>query len=148
MRHSKTERIIAISASLCLLLAFGCGLLGLGIQQGAVTPPDINVQLGPLVITTLGPRSFNCPLQNGPSMNICDGLRIVPRLAAYRIWLFGTRLGMVQNLCAHSPNGQYRCDNNRSSAILPGGSLSPKGTISFPWLSRKSQSSSGNWKHR
>ena len=87
MRHSKTERIIAISASLCLLLAFGCGLLGLGIQQGAVTPPDINVQLGPLVITTLGPRSFNCPLQNGSSMNVCDGLRIVPRIAAYRIWL-------------------------------------------------------------
>jgi hypothetical protein len=26
-------------------------------------------------------------LQNGPSMNICDGLKIVPRLAAYRIWL-------------------------------------------------------------
>ena len=87
MRHSKTERIIAISASICLLLALGCGLLGLTVQQGAVTPPDINVQLGPLVITTLGPRSFNCPPQNGPSMNICDGLRIVPRLAAYRIWL-------------------------------------------------------------
>ena len=87
MRHSKTERIIAISASICLLLVLGCGLLGLGVQQGAVTPPDINVQLGPLVITTLGPRSFNCPLQNGPSMNVCDGLRIVPRLAAYRIWL-------------------------------------------------------------
>src|SRR5256885_1063147 len=87
MHHSKTERIIAISASICLLLALGCGLLGLGVQQGAVTPPDINVQLGPLVITTLGPRSFNCPLQNGPSMNICDGLRIVPRLAAIkRTW--------------------------------------------------------------
>ena len=87
MRHSKTERIIAISASICLLLVLGCGMLGLAVQQGAVTPPDINVQLGPLIITTLGPRSFNCPLQNGPSMNICDGLRIVPRLAAYRIWL-------------------------------------------------------------
>jgi hypothetical protein len=87
MRQSKTGRIIAISASICLLLALGCGMLGLAVQQGAVTPPDINVQFGPLVITTLGPRSFNCPLQNGPSMNICDGLRIVPRLAAYRIWL-------------------------------------------------------------
>jgi hypothetical protein len=87
MRHSRTSRIIAISASICLLLALGCGMLGLAVQQGAVTPPDINVQLGPLVITTLGPRSFNCPLQNGPSMNVCDGLRIVPRLAAYRIWL-------------------------------------------------------------
>ena len=87
MRHSKTSRIIAISAGACLLLALGCGMLGLGVQQGAVTPPDINVQLGPLVITTLGPRSFKCPLQNGPSMNICDGLRIVPRLAAYRMWI-------------------------------------------------------------
>jgi hypothetical protein len=87
MRHSRTGRIIVISASICLLLALGCGMLGLAVQQGAVTPPDINAQLGPLVITTLGPRSFNCPLQNGPSMNICDGLRIVPRRTAYRIWL-------------------------------------------------------------
>jgi hypothetical protein len=87
MHHSRAGRIIAICASICLLLVLGCGLLGLGIRQGAVTPPDIDVQLGPLVITTLGPRSFNCPLQNGPSMNVCDGLRIVPRLAAYRIWL-------------------------------------------------------------
>ena len=87
MRHSKTVRIIAISASICLLLALGCGMLGLGVEQGAITPPDINVQLGPLVITTLGPRSFTCPLQNGPSMNICDGLNVVPRLTAYRIWL-------------------------------------------------------------
>ena len=87
MRHTKTERIIAISASLCLLLALGCGLFGLGVQQGTITPRDIHLQLGPLIITTLGPRSFTCPLQNGPSMNVCDGLRIVPRLAAYRIWL-------------------------------------------------------------
>jgi hypothetical protein len=87
MQRSKTGRIIAICAAICLLLAFSCGLLGLGVERGAVTPPDINIQIGPLVISTLGPRSFNCPLQNGPSMNICDGLRIVPRLAAYRIWL-------------------------------------------------------------
>src|ERR1700712_313368 len=95
MRYFRTRRIIAISASICLLLALGCGMLGLAVQQGAVTPPDINVQLGPLVITTLGPRSFTCPLQNGPSMNICDGLRIVPRRTAYRIWLLwdGPRSG-------------------------------------------------------
>jgi hypothetical protein len=87
MRQSKTGRIIALSASICLLLALGCGLLGLGVQQGTITPRDIHVQFGPLIITTLGPRSFNCPPQNGPSMNVCDGLRVVPRLAAYRIWL-------------------------------------------------------------
>ncbi len=87
MRRSKTERIIIISASICLLLVLGCGLLGLGVQQGVITPADINVQLGPLVITTLGPRSFTCPPQNGPSMNVCAGLSVVPRLVAYRIWL-------------------------------------------------------------
>jgi hypothetical protein len=87
MRYSKAEPIIATSASICLLLALGCGLFGLGVQQGTITPRDINVQLGPLILTTLGPRSFTCPPQNGPSMNVCDGLRVVPRLAAYRIWL-------------------------------------------------------------
>ena len=87
MRHPKTGRILTFLGSACLLLVLGCGLLGLGIQQGAITPRDINVQLGPLIITTLGPHSFVCPPQNGPSMNICDGLNIVPRLTAYRIWL-------------------------------------------------------------
>ena len=87
MHLSKTGRLITLLASACLLLAFGCGLLALAVQQGALTPPDINVQLGPLILTTLGPRSFVCPPQNNPSMNICDGLNIVPRLAAYRIWL-------------------------------------------------------------
>ena len=83
---SKTGRLISLVASACLLLAFGCGLLGLTAQQGAITLPDIKVQLGPFIITTLGPRSFTCPPQNGPSMNVCDGLSVVPRLVAYRIW--------------------------------------------------------------
>ena len=87
MHHAKTGRLITLFAGACLLLAFGCGLLGLAVQRGAVTPPDINVQLGPLIITTLGPRSFTCPPQNGPSMNVCDGLSVVPRLVAYRIWI-------------------------------------------------------------
>lgn len=87
MHLSKTGRILALLAGTCLLLALGCGMLGLAVQQGTIVPPDINVQLGPLIVTTLGPRSFNCPPQNGPSMNICDGLRVVPQLTAYRIWL-------------------------------------------------------------
>jgi hypothetical protein len=84
---SKTGRLLVLLAGACLLLVLGCGMLDLAVQQGAVTPPDINVQLGPLIIITLGPRSFTCPPQNAPSMNVCDGLSVVPRLAAYRIWL-------------------------------------------------------------
>jgi hypothetical protein len=87
MQLSKTGRILALLASACLLLALACGLLGLAVQQGAVTLPDIKVQLGPLIIITLGPRSFTCPPENGSGMNVCAGLSVVPRLTAYRIWL-------------------------------------------------------------
>ncbi len=93
MHHAKTGRLITLFASACLLLVFGCGLLGLALQQGAVTAPDIKVQLGPVIITTLGPRSFTCPPQNGPSMNVCDGLSVVPRLVAYRIWILWSTPG-------------------------------------------------------
>lgn len=87
MRYSKAGRIITILGSVCLLLVLCCGLLSVAVQQGAITAPDVHMQLGPLIITTLGPRSFTCPPQNGPSMNVCDGLRVVPRLTAYRFWL-------------------------------------------------------------
>ena len=88
MRHSRTGRIIAISASICLLLALGCGMLGLGVQQGAVTPKDIHVQIGPLIIITRGPRSFLCPPQSNPTENLCDRMRLAPIPAVYRIWIY------------------------------------------------------------
>src|SRR5260221_4978979 len=88
MRHSKTERIIAISASLCLLLALGCGLLGLGVQQRTITPRDINVQFGPLIIITFGPRSFLCPPNNNSTENLCDRMRLSPIPAVYRILIY------------------------------------------------------------
>jgi len=88
MRHSRTGRIIVIIASACLLLALGCGLLGLAVQQGAITPRNINVQLGPLIIIARGPRSFVCAQQADPTSNLCDRLSSAPRPAFYRMWLF------------------------------------------------------------
>jgi len=89
MRHSRTIRIIAISASICLLLALGCGLLGLGVQQRVIAPKDINVQLGSLIIIARGPDSVNCPQQDTTTTNLCDLTKsLAARPDIYRMWVF------------------------------------------------------------
>jgi len=87
MRHSKAARIIAISASACLLFALGCGLLGLAVQQRVITLTDITVQLGPLSIMTHAPRSSVCPAKADPLTNVCDRFSATPGPASYRILL-------------------------------------------------------------
>ena len=94
MRHSRTSRIIAISASICLLLALGCGLLGLAVQQRVVTPKDIHVQLGPLILIARGPDSLNCPQQATTITNLCDLTKsLAARPDVYRVWVFWYRPG-------------------------------------------------------
>src|SRR5436309_6809641 len=88
MRHSKTGRIIAISAGACLLFALGCGLLGLAVQQRVITLTDITIELGPLSIITHAPRSSVCPQKADPLTNLCDRFSAIPGPASYRIWLF------------------------------------------------------------
>jgi len=89
MRHSRTGRIIAISASICLLLALGCGLLGLAVQQRVITPRDINVQFGRLIIIARGPDPLNCPQQATTITNLCDLTKsLAARPGIYRIWVF------------------------------------------------------------
>jgi hypothetical protein len=88
MRHSKTGRILALLAGACLLAALGCGVLGLRIKQGTITPRDIHVQIGSLSIITRGPRSFLCPPQSNPTENLCDRMRLAPFPAVYRIWIY------------------------------------------------------------
>jgi hypothetical protein len=88
MRHSKTGRIIAISASACVLFALGCGLLGLAVQRRVITLTDINMQLGPLSIITHAPRSSVCPEKADPLANVCDRFSSIPGPASYRILLF------------------------------------------------------------
>ncbi len=90
MRHSKTGRIITISAGACLLLALGCGLLGLAVQQRVITLTDINVELGPLSIITHAPRSSVCPQPKkaDPLANLCDRFSSIHGPPSYRILLF------------------------------------------------------------
>jgi hypothetical protein len=92
MRHSKTGRIIAISTSACLLVALGCGLLGLAVQQRMITLTEINMQLGPLSIITHAPRSSVCPEKADPLTNVCDRFSAIPGPASYRILLFWSTL--------------------------------------------------------
>ena len=89
MRHSKTGRILAFLAGACLLLVLGCGVLGLGIQQRVITPRDINVQLGSLIIIVRGPDSRHCPQQATTITNLCDLTKsVAARPAIYRMWVF------------------------------------------------------------
>jgi hypothetical protein len=88
MRRSRTGRVIAISASACMLVALGCGLLELAVQQRVVTPQDISMELGPLSIIAHAPRPPVCPDKADPLTNVCDRFSAIPRQASYRIWLF------------------------------------------------------------
>jgi hypothetical protein len=90
MRHSKTGRIIGITASACLLFALSCSLLGLGVQQRVITLKDINVGLGPLSITMQAPRPSVCPLaeRGDPLTNLCERFSSVKGSPAYRLLLF------------------------------------------------------------
>ena len=88
MRHSKTRRMIALCAGLCLLGALGCGLLGLAVQQRVIPLTDITIQVGPLSIITHAPRSSVCPEKPDPLINLCDRFSGTPGPASYRIWLF------------------------------------------------------------
>jgi hypothetical protein len=89
MRHSKTGRILALLACAGLLLALGCGLLGLAIQQRVITPRDINVQLGPLIIIARGPDRLNCPQQDTTTTNLCDLTKsLAARPGVFRMWVF------------------------------------------------------------
>ena len=71
-----------------MLLALGCGLLGLAVQQRAVTPADVTMQFGPLSIVTQGPRPSVCPEKADPLTNVCDRFSAFPAQASYRIWVF------------------------------------------------------------
>jgi hypothetical protein len=86
--HSKTRRLIAISAGACMLVALGCGLLGLAVQQRVITPTDISMELGPLSIITRAPRSSVCPEKADPLTNLCDRFSAIRGPASYRIWVF------------------------------------------------------------
>jgi hypothetical protein len=89
MRHSKTGRILAILTGACLLLALGCGMLGLAVQQRVITPRDINLQLGSLIIIARGPDSRNCPQQATTTTNLCDLTKsLAARPDVYRVWVF------------------------------------------------------------
>jgi hypothetical protein len=88
MRHSKTKRIIAISAGICVLFALGCGLLGLAVQQRVIALADSTMQLGSLSIITHAPRASVCPEKADPLTNVCDRFSAIPGPASYRIWLF------------------------------------------------------------
>ena len=90
MRRSKTGRIIAISASVCLLFALGCGLLGLALQQRVITLTDINVEFGPLSITMQAPLSSVCPLaeRGDPLTNLCARFSAIHGSPSYRLLLF------------------------------------------------------------
>jgi hypothetical protein len=88
MHHSKTGRIVAISASACLLVALGCGLLALAVQQRVIMLTDMTMELGPLSIISHAPRSSVCPEKADPLTNLCDRFSAIPAPASYRIWLF------------------------------------------------------------
>jgi hypothetical protein len=90
MCQSKAGRLIGIIAGVCLLLALGCGLLGLAVQGRVITLTDINVELGPLSMIMHAPRSSVCPHpeKTDPLTNLCDRFSSIHGPPSYRVLLF------------------------------------------------------------
>jgi hypothetical protein len=89
MRQPKIGRILGLLFGICLLLVLGCGLLGLAVQQRVITPKDINLQFGQLIIIARGPDPRNCPQQDTTITNLCDLTKsLAARPDIYRVWVF------------------------------------------------------------
>ena len=69
----------------CVLLALGCGLGFAAVRQGAIAPPDVNIQLGGVRLVGVTSQSPDCTRLIVPG---CTPLNQVPTTYIYTLWLF------------------------------------------------------------
>jgi len=82
-RHAALIVVIA-----CTILALGCGLGGVAVRQGALTPPNINLDLGSMRLVGIKSNSPECIRLIIPG---CIGLDPVNAPRIYTLWLFQQR---------------------------------------------------------
>jgi hypothetical protein len=85
MSRLKQSNLLLILALGCVLLALGCGLGAAAVRQGAITLPNVNVQLGGVRLVGVTSPSPDCTRLIVPG---CTALNQVPTTHVYTLWLF------------------------------------------------------------
>src|SRR5262245_27802765 len=85
MRRRRPRNAALILAVGCLILALSCGLAGVVVRQGAVAPPDLNIQVGGVRLVGVTSQSPDCTRLIVPG---CTPLNQVPKTHIYTLWLF------------------------------------------------------------
>lgn len=88
MRQRRPRHSLLIAALGALILALGCGLGGLGMRQGAIRPPDLELELGGLRLVGITSASPDCTRLLAPG---CTRLNQIPTVHLYTLWLFTQR---------------------------------------------------------
>jgi hypothetical protein len=85
MSRLKPSNVLLILAVGCALLALGCGLGAAAVRQGAIVPPDVNIQLGGVRLVGVISQAPDCTRLIVPG---CTPLNQVPTSHMYTLWLF------------------------------------------------------------
>jgi hypothetical protein len=72
----------------CTILALGCGLGGVAVRQGVLTPPNVYVELGGMRVVGINSKSPECSRLSIPG---CIGLEPADINHIYTLWLFQQR---------------------------------------------------------
>jgi hypothetical protein len=72
----------------CLILALGCGLGAVAVRQGAIRPPEVQLQLGGVRLVGITSHSPDCTRLLVPG---CTRLAQIPTVHIYTLWLFVQR---------------------------------------------------------
>ena len=60
MRRRRPRYALLIVAAGCVILALSCGLGAVAVRQGAITPPNLNLQLGGVRLVGITSRLPDC----------------------------------------------------------------------------------------
>ncbi len=88
MRQPRRRHALLIAALGVVILALGCGLGALATRQGAIRPPDVQLELGGLRLVGITSASPDCTRLLAPG---CTRLNQVPTVHIYTLWLFTQR---------------------------------------------------------
>jgi hypothetical protein len=85
MGRLKQSNVLLILALGFALLALSCGVGAAAVRQGAITLPDVNIQLGGVRLVGVTSQSPDCTRLIVPG---CTALNQVPTSHIYTLWLF------------------------------------------------------------
>jgi hypothetical protein len=69
----------------CIILTLGCGLGGVAVRRGIITPSNVNIDLGSMRVVGINSNSPECSRLSIPG---CIGLEPANITHIYTLWLF------------------------------------------------------------